>query len=370
MEKKTGKRAKIPVVFGTGLVALDVIVTADESSPPKLCTGGTCANVLLALRYLGFEVVPVCRLQNDPAGILIQKEFKLWEVSTKFVSLGDDGNTPIIVQMVRTTPAGTPTHTFSWRCPFCGTRFPGYKPVLATTAEGIASDMQSLQIFFFDRVSRGALVLASQAAKLGALVVFEPSGVGDPSLFQEAWSVAHVVKYSHERLSEIPDGLECSPNQILQVETLGSEGLRYRAKFGKRDVSPWRILKALKAPVLKDTAGAGDWCTAGLLYKLARGGAKSFRLMPLDEMEAGLRFGQALAAWNCGFVGARGGMYQTTVEKCLEQVDRILAGEETLTKKNYSSRKFVDGNHAWCPSCSFTSSQPRTVTANSKPATA
>ncbi|MFX8972681.1 hypothetical protein ABTN24_19250, partial [Acinetobacter baumannii] len=96
----------------------------------------------------------------------------------------------------------------------------------------------------------------ARAAELGAVVVFEPSALGDQSLFREAWSISHVVKYSHERLSELPEGFDFSSNQVLQVETLGSEGLRYRARFKRRAATPWRTLEALKAPAVRDTAGA------------------------------------------------------------------------------------------------------------------
>ena len=66
-----------------------------------------------------------------------------WGVDTTYVSIEDDGSTPVIVQTIRPNPGGDPTHTFSWRCPYCGTRFPGYKPALAATAETIAVAMPS-----------------------------------------------------------------------------------------------------------------------------------------------------------------------------------------------------------------------------------
>src|SRR5947209_833193 len=128
--KRRTKTAKAPLAIGTGLVALDVLVTADEPSPPKLRTGGTCGNVLLALRFLGFDSAPVCRLQDDDAGRLIVEEFRAWGVSLEYVSIGEDGSTPVIVETLRSPAGETPTHSFSWRCPNCGARFPGFKPVL------------------------------------------------------------------------------------------------------------------------------------------------------------------------------------------------------------------------------------------------
>ena len=88
-----------------------------------------------------------------------------------------------------------------------------------------------VRCFFFDRVSRGTLNLARASAESGALVVFEPSGVGEPRLFREAWSIAHVVKYSNDPLRDIADlhlGESERNGLLLEIETLGSDGLRYR----------------------------------------------------------------------------------------------------------------------------------------------
>ncbi|MBN9120660.1 MAG: hypothetical protein J0I06_16170 [Planctomycetes bacterium] len=162
--------------------------------------------------------------------------------------------------------------------------------------------------------------------------------------------MSHVVKYSHERLADIPDSLEFGTNQLLQVETLGADGLRYRAKFGKRATSPWKTLDALKAPALIDTAGAGDWCTAGLIHRLGREGAEGVRAVKPPDVEAALRYGQALAAWNCGFVGARGGMNHMTVEECQEQVLQILAGRVSEATTPAKTANAASGR-TWCPAC-------------------
>lgn len=352
MKNRKREAEPLPLALGTGLVALDVVVEIDVDSHPRLRTGGTCGNVLLALRYLGFDATPVCRLQDDPAGRSILDEFRAWGIRTKYVTLSEDGSSPIIVQVIRPTPGGVPTHRFSWRCPHCGARFPGYKPVLASSAEVVAAEMSPPQVFFFDRVNRGALLLATRASELGALVVFEPSSVGDPVLFREAWAVAHVVKYSHERLAELPDGLDFGPPLILQVETHGEDGLRYRARFGKRTASPWKSLDAFRIPVIRDSAGAGDWCTAGVLHQLAQEGVDGFREASPAKIEDGLRFGQALATWSCRYLGARGGMSQTTVVECLSQVAQILAGRKTGAAPEARVHLPPIGDGFWCPGCS------------------
>jgi fructokinase len=219
----------------------------------------------------------------------------------------------LIIERISRTAEGESYHTFSWRCPACGAHLPGYKPVLATAAQELASRLPTVQVFLFDRVSRGALHLAEASAARGAVVVFEPSGVGDPDLFREAWSCAHLVKYSHERLRDIAD-LELKRAEregvLLEVESLGVDGLRYRSRLPKCPTSGWRHLSAFKPEDFKDAAGSGDWCTAGLLHRLARGGIRGLRASTPAKLQDALRYSQALAAWNCSFEGARGGMYE------------------------------------------------------------
>jgi fructokinase len=318
-----------PTVVGTGLVALDVVYNVDSDRPSRLYAGGTCGNVLTVLSYLGWGSVPVSRLAPGPAGDRLLEDLRRWDVSTEFVSREEGGSTPVVIERIGRTTAGEPYHTFSWRCPACGAHLPGYRPVPATAARELAAALPAAQVFFFDRVSRGALVLAEACARGGAAVVFEPSGVGDPGLFCEAWRLAHVVKYSHERLRDLA-GLELTPADreavLLEVETVGSEGLRYRSRLPGSRMRGWQTLDAVLAPEVKDAAGSGDWCTAGLLDKLARTGLAGLKRASGETLREAIRHGQALAAWNCGFEGARGGMYQMDASEFCEQVERIASG--------------------------------------------
>ncbi len=125
--------------------------------------------------------------------------------------------------------------------------------------------------------------------------------------------MTHAVVHSHERLAEPPQAADFGQHPILRVTTLGPEGLKYRARFGGRVAAPLRILVALNGPVVRDTTGAGDWSTAGLLHCHAREGAEGFRKATPSDVGAGLWFGQALAARRCAYLGARGGMEQDSV---------------------------------------------------------
>ena len=226
--------------------------------------------------------------------------------------------------------AGPVLTRFPCVVPVCGSYLPGYKSVAAKNTTQISAEIPSQQVFFFDRASRGTLNLANSAREHGALVVFEPSGLGEPRLFREAWSVSHVVKYANDRLQDITD-LNLDPSLrndvLLEIETLGSSGLRYRSSLNDSAAAGWNTLEVIAPPTLKDAAGAGDWCTAGVLHKLARGGLAGFQRVRCDRLVHALRYGQALATWGCAFESPRAGMYQVTRRQFDQQVQALLKGE-------------------------------------------
>lgn len=340
-----------PTVIGSGLLALDIVISEVSGGPARYWAGGTCGNVLIALRYLGWEAMPVARLQVGAAAQRIFHDLKKWGVSDRFVSVADDGSTPVIVERITEGAGGIPRHSFSWRCPDCGSQFPGFKPVLASVAEEITQQISSPEVFFFDRATPGGLLLAKSCAERGALVVFEPSSVGNPVLFRQAWDVSHVVKYSHERLSELPEvGVEGGPR--LQVETLGEAGLRYRKVSPGGSGGRWTELKAFPVEQVRDTAGSGDWCTAGIIDRGGRKGAKGLFRLPENELRAAVRYGQALAAWNCAFEGARGGMYDVDRATFEREVSQLL-GDEAEGPATIAGPTTIAGERAegFCLAC-------------------
>ena len=165
-----------PTVFGMGLLALDVVTTTRKEYVPRWFAGGTCGNVLVALSFLGWKASPISRLAPGPAADRILEDLRTWNVSTKLITKLPDGSTPIIIHKIGSRN-GEPYHSFSWRCPACGSHLPGYKPVLASAAEHMVPKVTDADVFFFDRVSRGTLVIAEHCRRHGGIVVFEPSGV-------------------------------------------------------------------------------------------------------------------------------------------------------------------------------------------------
>ena len=298
-----------PKVYGTGLIALDLVVSWQPDVPIRCSTGGTCGNVLCILAWLGWDAFPIARMKRDGASEYIRNDMGRWGVHLDWTSCAPTTHTPMVVHEILLT-GETPEHRFSWMCPYCGKRLPGFRPITVSSAHEVRPKVADASVFFFDRPSRGVLALAAEASSQGAVVVFEPSGRANGRLTAEAISLAHVVKYAHGRSMDMCGSIDGGPNPLLEVHTLGDRGLRYRHRFERGGrLSTWIEQKPFCVPRLADACGAGDWCTAGLIAMTAGGGQSGLRRVGAVGVHAALLYGQALAAWNCCFEGARGGMY-------------------------------------------------------------
>ena len=309
--------ASVPVVLGAGLTALDTVVSSERRRVVRCFLGGTCGNVLSILSALSWQCYPIGRLDPaDPAISYLADELACWGVRRDLLHLAPTARVPIVAQRNKASPGGGFQHAFSFRCPRCRRHLPGYAAVRIDSATQILKDLPAAQVFFFDRPAPGNLVLAKEAAARGALLVFEPSSIGKgPAVrhFREALTLAHVLKYSHSRLPGLADDPGFPRAPLLEIETRGETGLRYRRALPGGGASDWVMLPAFPAVVSGDTAGAGDWTTAVALHLLQLGGhcqPNTLQALLTVDLEATLRAAQAAAAWNCQFEGARGGMYQ------------------------------------------------------------
>lgn len=342
-----------PRIFGAGVIVLDLVVGPDLEAPVRCWTGGTCGNVLSILAYLGWDAYPIARMNGDVASERVRADMEHWGVHLEWTECSPTTHTPIIVQNLRRGRDGKAKHRFSWFCPNCGKRLPPVKMVTVGGSEKVKPALADASVFFLDRLSRANLILAAEAASRGAVVVFEPSSKAPERYMSEALTLAHVVKYADERLDGIPGIMADGSATLVEVQTRGGRGLRYRHRFDRR-VSDWSYLEAVSAPRVVDTCGAGDWCTAGLIAKTASGGLKSLRHAGAYGSRTALRYGQALASWNCSFEGARGGMYSVSRKEMERHVDGLLRGDPDDIKDTPLSNHWT--RSVTCPACS--SGQP------------
>jgi fructokinase len=339
---------------GTGFIVLDVIRNSvGGSATEKRFAGGSCGNVLSILAYFGWDANAVGRIGDDHAGRELVADLGKWGVVTKLLKVEAGRGTPIVVQENYLDRRGRPRHRFSRACPVCGATLPAYRPLLTTEAASIAAKLPSHSVFYFDRVAPGTLELAQRSRANGALVVFEPSGIKDERLFAECLKSSHVVKYSNDRIVGIHD-VVTKAKVPIEIETLGAKGLRLRVRTNGRAGS-WQDLPAFSPPELRDAAGSGDWTTAGLIHGLMTGGASVEKLVTnADAVVGAARRGQALAALNCGFEGARGLMYAADAKVVLDLAVAIAKGtkEPSVVAVASSKRANGRGDDNACLTCS------------------
>lgn len=319
-------------------MSLDVILNGSPDSPAYLSAGGSCGNVLSSLAYLGWNVAPVARLSNNRASKELMKDLAIWDVDQQFISNEADGSTPIIIHRILKDKAGNPKHRFEFRDPDLGKWLPQYKPVLASyIEEKIDLAPNTPNVFYFDRASRGTIDLAKKCKENNALVYFEPTSMSDLRLFKEAIATSDIVKFSADRITEY-DKVFPTQQCPLEIRTLGSDGLEYRFSHGKR-ATKWERLKPfpLGKTLIKDTAGAGDWCSVGIIHTLGSGGFSKFSKLKREDIVLALNTGQAYSTLSICFNGARGIMYQLESKKFTSMANHIVGSKIAQAEQFLSS---------------------------------
>lgn len=307
------------IVIGAGLVALDAVMNGKPEMQPQYFAGGSCGNVLAILAYLGWDVYPIARLSDNVAGEILLSDFTKWKVNDDFITKTPDGSTPVIIHRILKDKNGVPKHRFEFRDPTNGNYLPSYKPVLANTIKELNTELPAAKVFYFDRINRAAIDLAKKAKSEGTIVFFEPSNMKDEKQFRECLQFTDILKYSHDRLPFYASTFE-TPQVDLEIETLGHEGLQYRTRTAQK----WKKEPSFTIGTIADSAGAGDWCSAGIIHQLLFTKKPDEVKFTQGIIQPALQFGQALGALNCLFFGARGMMYRLTNQLRTQYVKKLI----------------------------------------------
>ena len=334
-----------PTCLGGGYVALDIVAGRHGSFA---AAGGSCGNIVMMLAWLGWKTSLAARIGRDAAGNRIATECSAVGIRNEYLFRDEAISTPIVLQNFVADTSGTRTHRFSLTCPHCGRWLPRFRALTVKQANIVIGDMAAPAVFHFDRVAPATLKLAGWARDKGALIVFEPSSLGNKRVFQRALDICHILKFSQDRIRYGSD-LEIVEGPSIVIETMGKEGLRVRWR------SRWSVLPAFRVLHMLDAAGSGDWCTAGLIHMIGRRGAGGLRNLRKSELDSALTFAQGLAAINCAFEGARGAM----ISLSLAEMNRALAGLlRNAGELNYVPESMPQSvfhmSEAWCNSCTGT----------------
>lgn len=292
-------------LFGAGLVCLDIIKTDKKT---YYYNGGSCGNIVAALSLLGWRNAVLVDQYKDEAAKILNHNLKL--LGVKRIELaGSSFATPRIVEELSSANGGI--HRFLLSCPKCGSQLPRLRPLREKAVRDL--ELNGFNVFYTDRSSRGIACLRKIFKAKGSWAIYEPNSSRNlGSLITNALN-SHIVKFSSEKVSAtVADNLRdkaISGSLLLIVRTLGKEGLVFSYRYKGNKMSKWIHMGVQHAPSFVDAAGAGDWCTAGLLYSLIGKYEHPRRYLVKEDVKAALHYGQALAAISCGFVGAQGLIY-------------------------------------------------------------
>jgi fructokinase len=292
-------------VLSAGYVALDLISYEQRLTHRA---GGTAANVAANLAFLGWQARVAGVIGNDAAGRAVVNDLERSDVDVAELELRAEAGTPLVVHEIRANG-----HRFYFHCPECGRRFPKFRPLDEATVRSIAERSEA-DLFFFDRASKATAILAEELRKKGTIVMFEPSTKGRE--FERCLRAADIFKYSSERADAITP-LRSGIKPALEIVTDGKRGVR--AKLGHEPVT----LPAFEVKVI-DAAGAGDWISAGLVWRLLDHARDAWSE---TLVRTALREAQALAAINCVYPGARAASEHLSKAEMLAVARKLIADQ-------------------------------------------
>ena len=299
MTQGSGQR---PQILTAGYLTLDAIVRDLGACDYWHATGGTCGNVSVFASALGADVSILARIGDDQRGQRLLGNLANAGVDITRVEHVARLCTPGIVELVRNTPEGA--HRFTFRCPVCGTQLPRDAVVSKRKAEMEIKCVEGFDAFFFDRATSATVRLAEVAREAGLLVIFEPTSIPRTARAEQAAALSDIVKVSlqpgHSNRKWQPTK---GASTRFVIETLGARG----ARVWSRSPHGWAGCQEIPAALqscIRDTAGAGDWLTAGLITSLL----PQVDVLSTDRMRASIEYGQRLSAISLAFDGPSGAL--------------------------------------------------------------
>lgn len=298
-----------PNILGAGLVCLDIIRKKDEI---LYYSGGSCGNVTSALSFLGWNASVITGNYIDEAGRILSEN--LLNTSVEQIRVGNKySETPRVIEHIFDSNLAKNDHSFSFVCPECERMLPKVKPLTNSQADQVSKSLREYDVFYSDRSAPGIKFLRDIFRKQKNWTVYEPNGARNlKSFFENAFN-SNIVKFSYERIpSKIAKELrKLAQNSSIQliVYTIGKKGLTYSYRKKDKKFSDWLHLRPQPSPIVIDSSGAGDWCTAGLLLGLLGNQRTLKGWLTKDEVLSALHYGQALAAISCSFIGGQGLIY-------------------------------------------------------------
>ncbi|MBI1386850.1 MAG: hypothetical protein GC154_00190 [bacterium] len=290
---------RTPIYIGCGLICLDAVLVPD-GGPPRLFAGGTSLNIAAILAQKGWYSHVVGRIGDDYASRRILHDLDSMNVQTRMIERDADTQTPVYVETIESKG-----HRFHRQCPDCGADFPSCVPNSDEFTHNLIGSLpETIDAACFERDFTSCFQLARACKDRGALIYVELNRMTCEDDCLHLLELADIFKYARDRCGLLPDDSR-RPSVPLEIETLGSDGVRYRVRRGE-----WKRIPALHADQFIDAAGSGDWVSATLIHHLTPLHRQAQLLDDAGLVENALNSAQNEAVLNGKFYGARGRLYE------------------------------------------------------------
>jgi fructokinase len=131
------------------------------------------------------------------------------------------------------------------------------------------------------------------------LVYFEPESDADKSKFLKAVEVGDIVKFSHEKVSDI--SFTARHTDKLFIRTLGAEGLEFNLRG-----QGWVKIDSILNDNVIDCEGAGDWTTSQFIACICEREILSIAQMSVDSIRECLDIASKTASRSVSYLGSKG----------------------------------------------------------------
>lgn len=294
-------------ILGIGFVCADIIKTKNNNT---YMPGGTCANVLAVLSYLGWNSYLVKANYNDIYNELIEAD--LGNMGVEIINFTNtDKNTPRVLQI-----KNNDKHKFYTVCPECKNKLIDILLPTRKDSKKLESKLD-VNVFYYDRISDGIKSLNEFAKSKMIWTMYEPnSNRSYQQLFNNILN-ADIVKFSSDKIpqkvaNKIKQDLENSNNNVkLIILTLEEKGVIFSYRLCNGSFSNWISVEGRKLDNIVDTSGAGDWLTAGFLDYFVKIYPRSTCQLDEEQIIMSLQNGQLVLRESCETEGALGALFKT-----------------------------------------------------------
>ena len=297
----------------SGNFALDTIVTRDYPNGFVVgkvnkftetivaeSVGNTCGNVAAILPYLGVQTFPIAHFDQSEQGLQIKDDLQRYGADVRFVENSAGGGTTLL-RCTHKRDKMTGEHTTSFRATSPGSRFPRRR--FLRVRDEASAFMEKLDfvpdVFFFDAAEAGLRYLAGELRNKGTLVYFEPESDADKAKFLKAVEVSDIVKFSHEKVSDLDFVAQNSDK--LFIRTMGAEGLEFNL-CGQG----WVKVATVPNENVVDWEGAGDWTTSQFIACLCEKEVLSVAQMTVESVRGCLEIACRTASRSVSYMGSKG----------------------------------------------------------------